>query len=214
MRNTLIIAFALVSVSGGLARQAELSVKEITERIQHRYEMIDDAIASFDQRVKFGFSSIEQNFAGTMTMKKPNKYRIESEHQTIVTDGVTVWVYLPANKQVIIDKYKENQNSISPEQFVLNLPSAYYVVLLGSVQQGEKKLLQLKLTPKDDRSFVKTVRLWVEPDTWMVRKVTIVDVNETETVYTVNELRLNTNVKDQSFRFEPPPGTDVVDLQN
>lgn len=195
-------------------QQAEVSVREVTEKIQHRYEMIDDAVAIFDQHVKFGFSSIEQSFTGTLSMRKPNKYRIESEHQTIVTDGVTVWAYSPANKQVVVDKYKENTNSLSPEQFVLNLPAAYYVVLIGKDQQKEKKLLQLKLTPKDDRSFVKTVRLWVEQETWMVRKVTILDVNETETTYLVSDLRLNVGVKEQTFKFEPPAGTDVVDLRN
>jgi len=196
-----------------LAQEKELTVKEVTGHIQRRYEMIDDAVARFEQHVKFGFSNIEQTFTGTLMMKKPNHYRIESEHQTIVTDGKFVWAYSTTNNQVIIDKYKENSNSLSPEQFMLNLPANYYTSLLGSEKGQSGNVILLKLVPKDDRSFVKSVKISVEEHNWMVRKIMILDVNETETVYTVKDIELNTNIKDKTFTFETPAGAEVVDLR-
>ncbi len=193
--------------------QPELTVAEVTERMQRRYEMIDDATAQFTQHVKFGFSNIEQTFSGILTMKKPNKYRIESEHQTLVTDGETVWAYSPVNSQVVVDKYKENRNSISPEQFILNLPDNYYATILGTEKGAEAKVFTLKLVPKDDRSFVRSVKIWVEDGTWEIRKVSVNDVNDTETTYTIKDLKLNTNPRDKSFTFSPPAGTEVVDLR-
>ncbi|MGB2868444.1 MAG: outer membrane lipoprotein chaperone LolA [Bacteroidota bacterium] len=212
-RLLLLSAVLLASVLPVAAQQVALTVKQVTERLQQRYEMIDDATAKFEQVVKFGFSNIEQTFHGTVTMKKPNRYRIESDNQTIVTDGSTVWAYSPVNNQVIVDRYKENQNSVSLEQFILNLPTNYYAALLVSEKGKDGTLLNLKLTPKDDRSFVKSVKLWVEEGNWTVRKVAIIDVNDTETTYLVNELKLNTNVKEKTFTFTAPPGTEVVDLR-
>jgi outer membrane lipoprotein carrier protein len=194
-------------------QQAEFTVKDITERLQRRFEMIDDAVAQYTQHIKFGFSNIEQTFAGTLTIKKPNKYRIESEHQTIVTDGETVWAYSPVNHQVILDKYKENRNVLSPDQFVLNLPANYTSAILGSEKSKDGVQIILKLVPKDERSFVRSVKLWVEEGTWVVRKVSIVDLNDTETTYTIRDLKLNTNVKEKTFTFDPPNGTEIVDLR-
>lgn len=202
----IIVLFSLTMCVG---QEKALTVKEVTERVQHKYDSINDAIAQFTQQVKFGFSKIEQKFNGTLTMKKPNKYRIESEHQTLITDGTTVWAYSPVNKQVLVDHYKENQNSLSPQHFLLNLPSNYYATLLGT----EKHVVLLKLVPKDDQSFVKSLKAWVEEGTWIVRKVEVIDVNDTETTYTIREVKLNTHVKDNSFAFTPPPGTEVVDLR-
>lgn len=196
-----------------VAQEKELPIKEVTEHLQHRYDMIDDAVVQFEQNVKFGYSNIVQTFTGTLTMKKPNRYRIESEHQIIVTDGITVWAYSIANNQVIIDKYKENQNSLSPEHFMLNLPTNYYASLLSDEKGKSSGHVVLKLIPKDDRSFVKSVKLWVEENTWMIRKIIILDVNETETTYSVKDIKLNTNVKEKTFTFEPPAGTEVVDLR-
>lgn len=194
-------------------QQRELTVKDVTDKIQKRYESIEDATARFSQHVKFGFSKIEQTFAGTLTMKKPKKYRVESEHQTLITDGSTVWAYSPVNKQVLVDRYKENQNSLSPEHFLLNLPSNYYATLLEKDKESNHKLITLKLVPKDDQSFVKSMKVWVEEGSWVVRKVEIIDVNDTETTYEVKEVKFNTNVKDNAFAFTPPSGTEVVDLR-
>lgn len=206
---------SLLLVSGVAAHAfaQQLNVTEVTEKVQRRYEKIEDATAKFTQHVKFGFSNIEQNFAGTLVVKKPNKYRIESEHQTLVTDGATVWSYSPVNKQVIVDRYKENQNSLSPENFLLNLPSNFYASIIGNEKTDGSELVTLKLVPKDDQSFVKSMKVWVEEGSWIVRKVDIVDVNDTQTTYTIKDVKMNSHIKDSAFAFSPPPGTEVVDLR-
>jgi len=210
MTMRILVAICFVSL---VSRAQEMTVKLLTDHLHQRYEMIDDATAQFEQHVKFGFSNIEQTFSGTLFMKKPNHYRIESEHQTIVTDGITVWAFSSANQQVIIDRYKENSNSLSPEKFILNLPTNYYSSLLGSEKSQAGTQYLLKLVPKDDRSFVKSVKLFVEDNTWIIRKITILDVNETETTYTVKDIKLNSNIKDKTFIFETPTGAEVVDLR-
>ena len=207
---TALVFFCLMESA---AQEKELTVKQVTEQLNHRYEMIDDAVVHFEQHVKFGYSNIDQNFSGTLKMKKIKHYRIESELQTIVTDGTTVWVYSTANNQVIVDNYKENSNSISPEQFMLNLPANYYASLLGVEKQSAGYVVLLKLVPKDDRSFVKSVKISVEENSWMLRKIVILDINDTETTYTVKDIKLNTNIKEKTFTFETPIGAEVVDLR-
>jgi len=214
MKRMILSAGALaLLVCMGLGQDKEISVQTVTERMQKRYDKIESATASFTQKVKFGFSQIEQEFTGTIAMKKPNKYRIESEHQTVVTDGSTVWAYSPVNKQVVIDRYKENQNSVSPEKFLVNLPSNYYVTLLGRERDKGVSLIILKLVPKDDRSFVKTVKVWVEDGAWIVHRISILDANETETTYHLSNLQVDTKINDSRFTFSPPAGTETVDLR-
>ena len=191
----------------------EYSVKEITDRMQKKYESIQDASARFTQHVRFGFSKMEQSFAGTLKMKKPRRYRVETEYQTLVTDGTTVWSFSPVNKQVLIDRYKETPDSFTPEQFLLNLPSNYYATLLQPETGTAKTVITLKLVPKDDQSFIKSMKVWVDEGSWVVKKVEMLDVNDTEKTYTVQEIKINTNLRDTTFVFTPPVGTEVVDLR-
>lgn len=196
-----------------LGQQKEYTVKEITDHLQKKYESIQDATARFTQHVKFGFSKIEQSFAGTLKMKKPNRYRVETEYQTLVTDGTTVWSFSPVNKQVLIDRYKETADSFAPEQFLLNLPANYYATLVQPEAGSDKSLIALKLVPKDDQSFIKSMKMWVDEGSWVVKKVEMLDVNDTEKIYSVLEIKINTNLKDNTFAFTAPPGTEVVDLR-
>ena len=212
-RAASLVTLLVVWWMNALTQEGSLTVKDVTQMMQSRYEMIDDATASFTKHVKLGFSEIEQTYAGKIMIKKPTKLRLESENETVVTDGLTVWLYSPVNNQVIIDKYKENQNSVSPENFLLNLPQNYYATLLSVSKEKGVSLATLKLVPKDDRSFVKSVKIVVEQGTWNVRTVDIQDVNDTETTYTIKELRLNTNLGDKTFQYTPPPGAEVVDLR-
>lgn len=209
-RRTLL---ALALFAGTLSAQPLPTVKEITERMQRRYDMVDDARAEFTQTIKLGYANVEQSFKGSLVFRKPNRYRLESEHQTVVTDGVTVWAYAPANRQVIVDRYKEQRNSVSPEEFLLSLPTSYYATVVGRETVSGDRAVVLKLLPKDDRSFIRSVRLWVVESSAEVRQIQIMDQNETETVYGITSIRLNTNVPDATFQFSAPTGTEVVDLR-
>ena len=207
------ITLLLLSSTLAFSQQHEYGVKEITDKIQKKYDSLQDATAHFTQRVKFGFSKIEQSFSGTLRMKRPNKYRIETEYQTLVTDGTIVWSYSPVNKQVLIDRYKETPDSFAPEQFLLNLPANYFASLVQQVKKGEATWFALKLVPKDDQSFIKSMKVWVEEGSWVVRKVEMLDVNDTEKMYDVQEIKINTGLKDATFTFTAPAGTEVVDLR-
>ncbi len=194
-----------------LVAQPQLST--ITDGMQMRYASMENAAARFTQEVRFGFSNIRQEFKGTLKMKKPNRFRIESEHQVLVTDGSTVWAYSPVNKQVVVDHYKENRNTISPDRFLVSIPENYYAAVLGTEQAGNTRLVTLKLVPKDDASFVRSVKLTIEEGVWIVKRISVEDVNETTTTYTIEELTFNSTVDEKTFVFTPPPGTDIVDLR-
>jgi hypothetical protein len=52
MTGKTLVAGALVGVAGlFMGQEKELTVKDVTDHIQQRYEMIDDATAEFEQDV-------------------------------------------------------------------------------------------------------------------------------------------------------------------
>jgi chaperone LolA len=213
MRLT-ILGCLIALVSCRLAAQdLDRTAEEVTEKMQAAFEEVGTLRASFVQTVKFGFTSIEQTFEGTLFLRKPTNYRIESEHQTIVTDGSTVWLYSPVNQQVVVDHFKENTNSVSPENFLTTLPATYYVSLLSREEASGSSLLVLRMVPKDDRSFVQSVKLWIDETKWEVRKILVVDANETETTYKITDLTTNLRLDEDLFIFIPPEGAEVVDLR-
>lgn len=187
--------------------------EKILSKLKNKYESVKDITADFTQDVTFGISKMQQKIEGTIRIKKGNKYRIELEKQTIVTDGKTVWSYSHLNNQVIIDKFKDDPKSLSPDHVLINVPKNYYSVFIGNESLLNKKTSIIKLTPKDDKSLVKFMKVWVDVDEYLMRKIEIVDVSDNVNIYIIKSIKLNTGIPDDVFIFEVPTGVEKVDLR-
>jgi outer membrane lipoprotein-sorting protein len=92
-------------------------------------------------------------------------------------------------------------------------PTEFTSTLLGREKLGKTEVVVLKLVPNNDQSLVKTMKLWVDNTTWMIKKVDIADVNGKQTEYMVTEVKTNTGLQDSDFTYQLPEGTEVVDLR-
>ena len=207
---------AAIASSGEASSQTKekLNASEVLEKVQEAYAKVNDALAEFTQTVSLKYARIEQTYSGTVMMKRGNRYRIESQQQTLVTDGKTVWAYSPVNKQVVIDYYKEAPTTFSPEKFLLGLPKNFRATLVEDAP-GSTSTYVLKLSPKaGDSKFVQTLKIWVDDADWSVRSLEYIDMNETRTTYSLNGVRFNQGIPDERFAFVVPEHVEVVDLRS
>jgi chaperone LolA len=207
--------FVLVAILFGAAsyQATAETAQEILENVRKKYDSIDDAQLKFSQKSIFALSKIEQSATGSLLLKKENKYRVDTDNQTIVTDGKTVWSYSAANKQVLIDNFKMDENTVSPERILSGAPTDFTAALLGEDRIGKTETVVIKLTPKNEQSMIKTIKLWVDNSTWLIRKAEINDVNGKDTEYLVTDIKINTGVEDSRFSYQVPEGAEVVDLR-
>ncbi|MCC7159188.1 MAG: outer membrane lipoprotein chaperone LolA [Ignavibacteria bacterium] len=206
-----LLIFTLFLISLPLFSQDDnITAQEIIQNVQSAYKDISDAKASYSQTVKFNKSKA-QSSSGTLYIKKENKYRIETASQTIVTDGSTSWSYTPSKKQVVIDYYKETGNSFSPNKYLFQYPENFYSDLSGTEKLNGKDVYVLALKPRES-GYVKSAKLWVGKDDWIIKKIYIV-TDESSSTYSVKNIQTNTGVANSKFTFTPPEGTEVIDMR-
>ena len=162
--------------------------------------------------MRFKVSRAEQTVKGTLQFKKPNRYRIETDERTVVTDGKTSWSWNPRNRQVVIDNYKEETHSLSPEQLLLSYPKDYFSTFIGEETVAGQRTYVLKLTPKEDNTFATAMKIWVGKD-WLIRKVEITDVNGAVTTYVIEKISIDQKLADSRFSFQVPDKAEVIDLR-
>lgn len=186
---------------------------KILENVRNKYDSIQDAELRFTQEVRLPLAKVEQRVDGTLLLKKKNKYRIELRDRTIVTDGITLWSYAPSTHQVLIDKFKTDQRPFSPEKLLVAVPSDFSSVIVGREKVAGVPTVVLKLTPRDENSFITGLKVWVAEGEWILRKVELVDISKKQTTYVVHEISVNTGLADVRFTFQVPEGAEVVDLR-
>ncbi len=189
-----------------------IDARKIIENVQERYDDMTDATITFSQSVRFKVSKAEQSVTGTLLFKKPNKYRIETDERTVVTDGKTSWSWSPRNRQVVIDNYKEETHSLSPEQLLLSYPKDYYSTLVGEEKLAGQSTYVLKLTPKEDNAFATAMKIWVSKD-WLIRKVEITDINGAVTTYIIEKISVDQELPDAKFTYQVPAKAEIIDLR-
>ncbi len=207
--GALLIVLTLLASALAPAQSAE----EVLDKVRKKYDSIVDAEVRFTQSEKFSIANVEQHTSGTLFMKKGNRYRVEFEDQTIVTDGTTVWSYSASSHQLLIDTYKSDERSLTPERILTGAPTDFTPAVVGKEKVGNVETIELKLIPKDEQSFLQTMKLWVARDDGVIRKVELDDASGKVTIYTVIDFKINKGIPDSRFTYTAPPGADVVDMR-
>jgi outer membrane lipoprotein carrier protein len=206
----------LIKLMGGFFLTGLLSLsaqQNIVQNVQRTYQGIDNAVITYEQVIEFPLTRAQQTFQGIVYMKRPGYYRIESEQQTVVTDGSTIWSYNPFTDQVIIDLYKEDEQIFTPDRFLLNIPDDFYVTVGERETVAGTPLILLRLVPKDDHQYVRSMRLWVDDTKWIVRVAEIIDLNDNKTTYHVRDIQMNTGLDMSLFTYQPPENIEIIDLR-
>lgn len=184
--------------------------QEIIKNVQAAYENITDAKAVFTQTIKSSGGKANSS-SGTIYIKKTNKYRIEAGGQIIITDGQTSWSYSPKKKQVIVDNYKDDGNTFSPNKFLFNYPQNFYSDLDGDDNVGGIDCYVIKLSPRSSGS-VKSAKIWIDKKDYLIRKINIV-TSESSNTYSLKDITLDAGISSSKFSFSPPEGVEVIDLR-
>jgi chaperone LolA len=215
MRNVRcsLVALACALLLSHVPARAGDDAQDLLSRLQDRYRSVQDATVTFSEHVVFGVTKSENSFKGKFVMKKGNKYRIELEEQTIVTDGKSLWSYSRANNQVVINVYREDPKVFSPDKVLVNVPEDYVAAIVGKEEYRKHETTILKLTPKTKRSAVRWMKVWVDDDGALMRKIQVYDASENTVTYELDEVLLNTGVADSRFAFVPPQKAEVIDLR-
>lgn len=189
-----------------------LTPSEALEKIRASYSTMTDVSALFTQHVQMKFKRGSQTVSGSVKIKKGNKYRLETEQQTIVSNGVTVWMFTPRTKQVIIDAVKQHRAQFSPDKFLLGLPKEFTA---GSIEKDSLDII-LTLLPTSTSSMasvMKQMRVWADPQSWIFRTVEVTDKNSTVTTYALSDIRFNKGISDSIFIFDVTEDMKVVDMK-
>ena len=202
------VSFVCFSFAG-----ADEKGEKVIANLQKKYRSVKDATISFTQEVRFGATGAEQVFRGKFFMKSGNRYRIEMEDHTIVTDGKSVWRHTEYNNQVLIDNYREDPRGFSPENILVNIPAHFLPVILGNEKISDKQTLILKLTPKDGKSSVKWMKVWIDEKESVARKIQIQDLSDNLVVYNIDTVSFNSGISAEMFEFKSPDGANVIDLR-
>lgn len=171
--------------------------------------------AVFFQESLLKAMQISDTAEGRLIVKRPGKMRWEyilPDPQTIITDGMSMWIYRPADNQVMVGKAPEFFGGGKGAGFlsdIRQLRKSFHVKL----QVAENpKYFRLQLVPLHPTPDIAEIILSVGKTTFQVDQVITYNAYGDETKIVLSKYQFSINPKEALFTFVMPEGVDVVNI--
>lgn len=210
--STLALVGALLAVAP--ARAAD-DASAIATRVQARYDETTNLTADFTQEMKIQAGGQVLRSEGKMYFEKPGLMRWEYESpdpQTIVADGTYLWIHQPEDEQVLRAPLKQAFQSQTPVSFLFGVARIGRDFEPKLLPKAESGAILLELHPKaEEGGALGLLILEVDPDTYDLQAATVKDPLGNRTEVRLVDPKRNGGVDPSLFRFERPPGTDLIE---
>jgi outer membrane lipoprotein carrier protein len=211
MSVPLVTAIVLVTAAGPTAAgDDDAFARRLVERLEVRQSAARDVVARFVQSYRSGMLGREVVESGTVTIKRPGLMRWEyedPEKKLFISDGRTFYFYVPEDRQVIVQEHDEQRSLagrlLTGEGGILE---EFHVALDEPLEDG---VFRVRLAPRKPDAELERAFVDVEPS-GCLRGVLIEDVQGNRTRFRFEDVKENTGAPDRIFRFEIPPGVEVI----
>ncbi|MEJ2628030.1 MAG: outer membrane lipoprotein carrier protein LolA [bacterium] len=196
-----------------VGRGAAISPQEIIEKVEHTFYTQKTFYAVFQEKYIWELTGEEQVVKGELLLKGEDKFRISTEDQIIVSDGMTLKTYNKLENQILIDNLETTDDDLLPSRILFKYKQKYNSQLLGTDDIQGKSCYEILFTPGEEDLFYKEVRIWVEKDRWIPRKIEQKSIDGNTTIYVLLEVTLGVSIKENDFILATPPGVEVIDMR-
>lgn len=210
--SRLALAALALLLAPGAALAETPTVDQVVAGVEGRYKDVKSLKAEFAQTVSSAVMGAGPTQSGVIMLARPRKMRWDfnaPDDKLFVTDGATMWVYTPADKQVFVS---EDLGGGSGDMDALlssldSLDELFVVKLLDGAPAGS---VRLGLSPRKEGGNFKSLELQLTTPDYQLQRLVLVDGFDNRTELSFTNLQINPTLADSEFTFVVPDGTTVV----
>lgn len=207
------------------AAWAEATKAEVLSVLKDRYANITGIAADYTRTAKSPamektYKTSNRHVAeGRLVFKKPNKLRLNQtspDPELLITDGITVWWYIP--EENVVQKYsgQDLMTQLKPLLDFFNglgdLEKSFAVALMHIQVKGESRY-ELTLAPKSEETDLSELKVWFTSDLYILTGFRITSALREITDFKLRDVAFNPDVSDSWFQFQVPEDAEVIDME-
>lgn len=216
LTNSARVSFFLLIFLGLLQPVYGFDPKNVAIQVQKKYDTITSLEAEFQQLTTLsGLSGRAQKGSGVVVIQKPGRLRwdyYKPHRQVLVCDGDEVSFYLEREKQLIVSKATAYLSEDLTYAFFTGRGNLLtdFLIEAGPESMAEAGSYCLKLTPRKTHAQVHHLYLWVDQESFDLRRIRLVDHLESLTDISFVNMVFDKKFADTFFYFVPPEGTEII----
>ena len=208
--KSLLISFILLNQS---MIQAETPEQHALDAVQKNYEKVLTYEAEFIQKSYIKMMDKTQDVKGTVTIKKPGKMKWSygaPDTQILISDGSTLWLYVPDEEQATKVPIESIYSSNTPALFLAGKGKLMQTFNIESVNL-DKDPIRITLTPKADDQALIRLQLFADKKNYQITGSTVYDKLGNKTEIRFSNIKTNREIPEKTFQFQAPANVEVLD---
>lgn len=188
------------------AQQQRLSSPDGSAELLAELAKIDSFSARYQQQVFDDQQQLLQQGHGRLLLKKVAQFRFEGEEPEpvlLVSDGENLWFYNELLEQVSIYDAKAQVGQTAFALLTTTDPGLWQQYQV--IAQQEVFIIH----PLDTNNPVQQLMLAFDENG--ISEMTVIDINQQQSVFRFTDARLNQDIQDINFIFNIPDGVDIDD---
>lgn len=213
----LFVGLLLVAGSSeGIESEEKTSLDGILQRMDRAYQGLTSYRARFEQESETKTFQRKTRSSGKVCFLKPGRMRwsyLEPEPREVYLSGDQIHIYMPDRNQVIEQRFTDAMPGMAPARLFMGIEelAGTFVITLAEPDQQSKDAYCLRLSPKKKETIsVDEILLWVGKKNFLPLRTESRDVLGNRTTLVFRESEVNVPLKEELFRFEIPPGAEVM----
>ena len=189
----------------------QMSADEIAKTMEEKYDSINDMSCKMVMTMNVQGNSKTVSY--DYKYKKPNKYYMDCDNSTIVSDGKTMYVYdKKQNTYMKIDAPPQQNGDYGA--LIKDMFDLYDIEYAGNEKVSDIECCVLKLTPKNKTGSMVVnagaLKMWVDKEYWQPLKIEMNGDGFSSTIEYQN-VKYNTGLSDDVFKFTPPKDAKLIE---
>ena len=196
------------------ASAQDRGLSDLVDGVERSFAHMKDFSSDFIQIFQDSLNRKQQE-SGHLYLMRPKMMRWEyknPEDKLFISDGKTVYFYVPGDRQVSKEAVKNSFDDRIPLMFLLgqsNLHNEFTRFELLNTKPFFEGTRVIRMYPKR-KTDLQEVTIEVEPATYYIRRLVLAHSDGSRSDFIFSGIRTNTGLRTSLFDFAVPPGVEVV----
>ncbi len=208
-------ALSLAAAAPAVAQGGDAAAEALLREASASYANLGGLCSDFHQRLEVTLLNRVREGTGELCQRTPNLFSMrfrDPAGDAIVVDGESMWMYTPSNDstQVLQFGAAGTEGRFNFHKAFLAEPGSRFVVSDRGTEKVEGRETRVVHVEPVEASWFVAATLWLDPESLLIVRVSIEDINESTRTITLTNQRIDPELPADFFSFTPPPGARVV----
>lgn len=214
MKKALSFIMFLILSGTILVAQSDQKSQEILNAVKKNTSALHSYKVKFNYKIENLNDKTSSEQSGTLYIKD-KKYKIILQGQQIISNGDTIWNYMPDAEEVQVNNVDPNNTDLITPNSILNIwEKDFKHRFVKEVVENDVVLEVIHLLPDKGKSYYK-IDLYINKSTKYLQKAVVHEREGIDHTYEILEMDTKVELKDSEFVFDTKkhPDVEVIDLR-